>query len=78
MPLEARFQTASITEMKTTAAWLLKINYSYYNLYCYTDCFVFGTMEQCIRKLALERCKSGELKIISKQDVAVNIDPDGK
>ena len=76
MPLEARFQNAEITEMKTTSAWLLKINYSYYNLYSYTDCFVFGTMEQCIRKLAIERCKSGELKITNKQNSEVNIDPD--
>ena len=75
MPLEARFIDAEISEMKTTTAWLLKINYSYYSLYSYTDCFVYGTMEQCIRKLSIERCKSG-LKITNKQNAEVSIDPD--
>jgi hypothetical protein len=76
MPLEARFIDAEISEMKTTPAWLLKINYSYYNLYSYTDCFVFGTVDQCIRKLTIERCKSGKLKITNKQNAEVDIDPD--
>ena len=73
--LDQRFEKASIQEMKTGTAWILKITYSYYGLYSYTDCFVYDSMEKCIRKLMLERCHN-TIEIKNKNAAEVKVDPD--
>jgi hypothetical protein len=73
--LEKKFLTASIRELDNSAAWVLKITYSYYGLYEYTDCFVYPSQDLCIKKLCLERCH-GIVEIKNKTNVSINIDPD--
>lgn len=52
--LDARFLMADIEEINTV--WVLKITYSYYNLYSYTSVFILKTLDEAIKKLAVERC----------------------
>jgi hypothetical protein len=77
MPLEKRFLNSTINEIQNSTAWVLKINYNYYGLYQYTDCFVYGTQDACIKKLCLERCNN-LIIITNKQNIEVNINPDPK
>ena len=71
--LNRRFTNATISELKNGVCWILTIHYSYYNMYNYSDTFVFPTMEEAIRKLCLERTDS-KLIIKDKNNVAVNIE----
>ena len=53
--LEKRFIDCSILEV-SAQAWKLTIQYSYYNLYTYSDVFVYKSEIECIHRLVLERC----------------------
>jgi hypothetical protein len=72
--LEKKFISAEIQEIKDSAAWMLKITYSYYGLYAYTDCFVYSSQDACIKKLCLERCH-GVINITDKNNGSISIDP---
>jgi len=72
--LNSRFLKAQIKELKDGLCWTLKIEYSYYNLYTYPATFVFKSMEECIRKLAIER--SPVLVIIDKDGNPISIEPE--
>ena len=71
--LDSRFISAEISELKNSVCWILTINYSYYNLYNYSDTFVYPTMDECIKKLTLERC-DGKLIILNKEKIKVDIE----
>ena len=75
MPLESRFLSATIDEITNSTAWMLKINYNYYGLYQYTDCFVYGSQDNCIKKLCLERCNKA-ITIKNKTNIVIDINPD--
>jgi hypothetical protein len=68
------FVSATIKELSTGLCWILSLNYNYFNLYNYTDTYVFDTMENCIRKLCLERTND-KLTISDKNNNSVNITP---
>jgi len=72
--LDRRFLNAEIKELGGSGAWCLKINYSFYNLYEFTDVFVFKSQLEAERKLLVERCH-GYLKIKNKNDDPINIEP---
>jgi len=72
--LDRRFLNATITELANSGAWTLKVKYSFYNLYEYSDIFVYKSQQECERKLLVERCH-GYLKIIDKNSNTVNIEP---
>jgi hypothetical protein len=73
--LESKFLNAQINEIKDSSAWVLKITYSYYGLYTYTDVFVYSSQDSCVKKLCLERTH-GILDITDKNNNKVFIDPD--
>jgi hypothetical protein len=73
--LESKFILATINEIKDSSAWVLKITYSYYGLYTFTDVFVYSSQDACVRKLCMERCH-GVVDIKNKENVSVFIDPD--
>jgi hypothetical protein len=73
--LESKFLSAQINEIKDSSAWVLKITYSYYGLYTYTDVFVYSSQDACVKKLCLERCH-GVVSIADKNNVVISIDPD--
>ena len=71
--LNSRFEKATIDELKDGSVWILKIEYSYYNLYNFQNVFVYKTLDECIKKLAVERCDS--LTVTNKQGELISIDP---
>ncbi len=73
--LEKQFTKATIDEIRDSNAWMLKITYNYYGMYSYTDCFVYGSQDLCIKKLCLERCH-GSIIIKNKLNVDIDINPD--
>tara|TARA_R110000851_G_scaffold103602_1_gene220823 strand:+ start:237 stop:467 length:231 start_codon:yes stop_codon:yes gene_type:complete len=73
--LEKRFLNATIDEIPNSTAWVLKVTYNYYGLYQYTDCFVYGTQDDCIKKLCLERCHN-LITIKNKTNIVIDINPD--
>jgi hypothetical protein len=73
--LEKKFISAEIQEIKDSTAWILKVTYSYYGLYTYTDCFVYASQDACIKKLCLERCH-GVINITDKNNQSISISPD--
>ena len=72
--LDRRFISATITELANSGAWTLKVKYSFYNLYEYSDIFVYKSQQECERKLLVERTH-GYLTIIDKNSNPVNIEP---
>jgi hypothetical protein len=70
--LNRRFTNATISELKNGVCWILTVHYSYYNMYNYSDTFVYPTMEECIKKLCLERCDQ-KLIIKNKENIVVDI-----
>ena len=62
MPLDKRFIKAEITTYNPDTHKLV-ITYSFYNLYTYTETFIYKTQNECLLKLAVERCKSGIIQI---------------
>jgi len=71
--MDSRFVSATIKELNNGICWVLTLNYSFYNLYEYKEVFVYKSMEECIRKLSLERTH-GQLVITDKTDKEVKID----
>jgi hypothetical protein len=76
MPLESRFQKAEINMISNTA-YKLTIWYSFYNIYNYTDVFVYPTLDEAKHKLILERCHN-EIKILDEKNQEINIEPKTK
>ena len=72
--LDRRFISATITEMGNSSAWCLRIKYSFYNLYDFTEVYVFKSQQECERKLLTERCHNF-LTIKDKNGTAINIEP---
>ncbi len=72
--LDRRFLNAEIKELGNSGAWCLKVNYSFYNLYEFTEVFVFKSQQECERKLLVERCH-GYLTVKDKNDNPINIEP---
>lgn len=70
--LDSRFINATIQELNI-GVWVLTINYSFYNLYNYKNVYVFKSMEDAIKKLALERTND-KLEIKNKNNDIVKID----
>lgn len=76
MPLESRFQKAEINMISNTA-YKLTIWYSFYNIYNYTEVFVYPTLDEAKHKLILERCHN-EIKILDEKNQEINIEPKTK
>jgi hypothetical protein len=72
--LDRRFISAEIKELGGSGAWCLKINYSFYNLYEFTEVFVFKSQLEAERKLLIERCH-GFLNIKDKGGSNISIEP---
>ena len=60
--------------MTNAQAWKLTVKYSFYNLYEFTESFVYATQQACERKLLAERCR-GFLTITKKDGEIVSIEP---
>lgn len=72
--LDRRFLSATISELGSSSAWCLRIKYSFYNLYDFTEVYVFKSQQECERKLLVERTH-GFLSIKDKNGQAINIEP---
>jgi hypothetical protein len=71
--MESRFVSAEILEISANA-FKLSVHYSYYNLYAFTNVFVYKTQSDCIHRLVLERCNQN-LTIKKATGDEVKIDP---
>ena len=60
--LDKQFIRADITTYNPETHKLV-ITYSFYSLYTYTETFIYKSLNECLLKLAVERCKSGTLQI---------------
>ena len=72
--LSKQFISATITTIKTGNAFKLLLIYSYFNLYEYTECFVYPSLQECLHRLILERCNNN-IFITDKDGTEIKIDP---
>jgi len=75
MPMDKRFVKAEIRELAKGNAWVLKIVYSYFSLYEYTEVWCYSTMLECQNKLIIERTQ-GFLTITDKNAQPIKILPE--
>jgi len=74
--MDKRFCRATITAV-SEHTHKLEIVYSYWNLYEYSTTWVYPTLQDCINRLAVERCMSGVLTVKAVGGDLVDIEPVG-
>ena len=74
--LDKRFICASIKEI-TPQCFKLTVKYNYYNLYEFSDVFVYKTLAEAKDKLIVERCDNKIEIINSKGDIVPIVVSDG-
>lgn len=73
MPLDSKFLSASIVGVSANA-FKLSIDYSYYNLYNYSNVYVYDTLQKCKDKLIIERTLN-KIKITDHNGVNIELNP---
>ena len=63
MPLDRRYTNSEIRQV-ANETWVLKIFYSYYSLFNFTETFILKTLEEAKDKL-IEQRTSGNLIIVN-------------
>ena len=72
MPLARQFLSANIKEMLPNV-WEVRIEFSYYSLYVFTETHIENTVDKAIRWLLIQRCGADRLRVVNTQGLNVNL-----
>jgi hypothetical protein len=70
MTLDKRFVKSEITET-LVGVWEVKIEYSYYGMYSFTESHIENSIDKAIRWLLVQRCGDDKLRITNAEGLNI-------